>query len=82
MQELRCTVRRLQDLEGPRHQALLTRFHPSTARDVPVVVVDGKAAGARDLAGPVVLDDKPTSQEARALVRTARMNGYKVESPR
>lgn len=81
MQELRCTVRRLRNPEGSRQEALLTKLHPSTTRDVPVVVVEGKATGSGDLAGAVVLDDKPTSPEAQALVRTARMNGYKVESP-
>lgn len=81
MQELRCTVKQLRNPEGSRQEALLTKLHPSTTRDVPVVVVDGKAAGSRELAGAVVLDRRPTSPGAQALVRTARMNGYKVESP-
>lgn len=87
MQELRGTVSLAEDLgdasnPGQEVEAVLTRSHPSTARGVPVVVVAGKATGAKELTGTVVLNDTPADEEAESLVRAARMNGYRVESPR
>lgn len=87
MQGLGCTVSVARKTEGSKRSvqdtaALLTTSHPSTTRHVPVVVVDGKAAGSKELVGTVVLDDTPMSPEAQSLVRSARMNGYRVESPR
>lgn len=90
MQQLRCTVNYREDAArqpedrgtGQRVDALLTRDHPSTSRGVPVVVVAGRALGASELGGAVRLADTPPDAEAEALVRSARMNGYAVESDR
>lgn len=85
MQGIKCTVRYPTESDGdlsPGREALLTREHSSSARGVPVVVVAGEAAGAKELAGTVVLAEAPADTEAEDLVRSARMNGYRVESPR
>lgn len=86
MQGLKCTVH--YPMESGRDQcasreaeALLTCEHSSSTRGVPVVVVAGEAAGAKELAGTVVLEETPADGEAKALVRSARMNGYRVEYP-
>lgn len=86
MQGLGCTVSYPAESAGARGSsrevaALLTLDHPSSAPGVPVVTVGGEAVSAKEIA-TVMLYEAPVDGEAEALVRSARMNGYKVQSPR